>query len=281
MDRIVAPISVGNSGPQTANLQDALRLLLDRGVIRSLDPPNQPTAEELDKLGKGLAKERAQSVYGNATQRLVLYIQLQEGLGDGLGGEVEAKTAALLNRFLKKFGVLDEPPTNEFTVKGLITQANGKPAVGMEVRAFDRDLRTREQVGQMKVTGEDGRYEIGYSQTEFIRAEKGSADLIIRAEQQREGGIVFVESPTLFNAPPSATVDLTIPAEVLQPSPLFENIGLVLQPLLENLKVEELEEDKEHQDLSFLFGDTGFEKPTLARFVLAHRLAQQGIRAEF
>lgn len=33
MNRIVAPISVGNSGPQTANLQDALRLLLVRGVI--------------------------------------------------------------------------------------------------------------------------------------------------------------------------------------------------------------------------------------------------------
>ena len=45
--------------------------------------------------------------------------------------------------------------------------------------------------------------------------------------------------------------------------------------------MEELEEDGQHQDLSFLSGETGFEKDVLARFVMAHKLAQQGIQAEF
>ena len=42
-----------------------------------------------------------------------------------------------------------------------------------------------------------------------------------------------------------------------------------------------MEEDKEHQDLSFLSGETGFEKNVLGRFVLAYKLVQQGIQTEF
>jgi len=92
MQPVVAPIKIGDSGPQVANLQEALRLLLDREVIRTFDPPNSPTAEELSELGQQMSTERTQSTSGNSTQRLVLYVQLQEGLGDGLGGAVEEKT---------------------------------------------------------------------------------------------------------------------------------------------------------------------------------------------
>jgi hypothetical protein len=271
MDRLVAPLNPGDTGPQIANLQDALRLLLDRGVIRSLDPPNSPTAEELAKLGQRLSAEREQSIYGNATQRLVLYVQLQEGLGDGLGGEVETKTAALLNRFLKKLGVLDEPPTNEFTVKGVVTQANGEPAVGMEVRAFDRDLRTRGQVGQMNVTGEDGRYEIVYSQAEFIRAEKGSADLIIRAEQHREGFTAFVESHALFNAPAVAEVNLQLPDTTIKQSEFERHITTITPLLVEqgndgsDLPISELTD----KDVDFIVRESGIERQHLTWLIQA------------
>ena len=42
MQPIVSPINAGDSGPQVANLQDALRLLLDRGLIRSVESPRPP-----------------------------------------------------------------------------------------------------------------------------------------------------------------------------------------------------------------------------------------------
>ena len=57
--------------------------------------------------------------------------------------------------------------------------------------------------------------------------------------------------------------------------------GRRYEPLLNNLAVQKLEEDTQHQDLSFLSGETGFDKNVLARFVLAHKLAEQGIQAEF
>src|SRR2546425_9712510 len=114
---------------------------------------------------------------------------------------------------------------------------------------------------------------------QFRRAEKDSADLVVRAlsADARE----LVASPVLFNAPPSAEVDLTIPAEEAEPPTLFERIGVVLNPLVEDVKVADLEEDQQHQALPFLSGETGLTRDVLARFVLAHKLIQHGIQAEF
>lgn len=172
-------------------------------------------------------------------------------------------------------------PEDTFVVRGNVRDADGSLLGGVVVKAFDKDLRRKQWLGQA-TTNNTGEYEIRYSDQQFCRAEKGNADLVVKAVAA--DGSLLAASPVLFNAPPSATVDLTIPAEVLLPPTLFEKIGLALVPLLEGLKVEELEEDeedKEHQDLSFLSGETGFDKPTLARFVLAHKLAQQRIHADF
>ena len=79
MNRIIAPINLGETGPQVANLQDALVLLV-RDVIRPLDTPNRPTLEELQELTKSLVQERTQSLFGKATRQFVVYFQLQQGL---------------------------------------------------------------------------------------------------------------------------------------------------------------------------------------------------------
>ena len=169
-------------------------------------------------------------------------------------------------------------PTQQYVVQGTVRDASGKPLHNIVVRAYDQDLRRRQKLGEGS-SDREGRYRIAYSQSAFCKAEKDGADLVAVVFDAAD--VELSRSSVLFNAPSSATVDLTIPAEVLRPSPLFDKIGLVLEPLLDGLRVEELEEDNEHQDLSFLVGETGFEKPNLARFVLAHRLAPQGIRAEF
>ncbi len=165
-----------------------------------------------------------------------------------------------------------------FVVRGEVRDADGSLLAGVLVKAFDKDLRRKELLGEA-TTNKAGEYEIRYSDQQFRRAEKGSAYLVVKAFAA--DGSPLAASPVLFNAPPSANVDLTVPAEALQPPTLFERIGRALAPLLEGLRVEELEEDKEHQDLSFLSGETGFEKQTLARFVLAHKLAEHSLQPEF
>lgn len=171
-------------------------------------------------------------------------------------------------------------PEETFVVRGKVRDADGNPVAGAIVRAYNKDLRSEEEPqGEPTFTDKDGRYEIPYSADQFRRAKKLSADLVVKAFAA--DGLPPATSEVLYNAPPVAEVDLTISAEVLQPPTLFEKIGRELAPLLEGLRVEELEEDKQHQNLSFLSGKTGFEKNLLVRFVMAHKLAQHCIQAEF
>jgi hypothetical protein len=169
-------------------------------------------------------------------------------------------------------------PNKPREVKGTIRLADGSPAFGINVSAYDRDLRTEQLLGQSQ-TERDGSYRIQYSADAFTKAEAGSADLVVKAFAA--DGSLLTASGVLFNAPTSAVIDVTIPAGKRQPPSLFEKIGQNLKPLLNGLTVQELEEDPKHQDLSFLSGETGFDKAVLARFALAHRLAQRGLPAEF
>lgn len=165
-----------------------------------------------------------------------------------------------------------------FALGGTVRLADGSPAVGVKVSAFDRDLRTEQLLGQ-STTGRDGSYRIQYSGGAFAKAETGSADLVIKAFAADDS--LLAASPVLFNAPPSAEIDLTIRAEALLPPTLFEKVGQALAPLLGKLTVANLEEDARHQDISFLSGETGFERTVVARFVMAHKLAQPGLQPEF
>ena len=164
-----------------------------------------------------------------------------------------------------------EEPQDRFIVRGFVRQSDGAILPGMLVQAFDRDLRHEQSLGQTQ-TDKKGFYQIQYSAEQFRKQEKGSADLVVKASAIR--GPILVTSPIWFNAPPVAEIDLTVPDEVWQPPSLFEKIGQALEPLLEDLAVDKLEENQEHQDLTFLTGETGFAKATLARFVIAHKLSE-------
>lgn len=107
---VVQPgIKVGDFGAAPLNVGRVILELLDRGMIRSHDPPHRPTADELQKLRPLLLNEISDAVFGESLRWLVLYLQLQEGLGDGLGGAVEVETAALLNRLITS--LLGDAPT--------------------------------------------------------------------------------------------------------------------------------------------------------------------------
>jgi hypothetical protein len=163
-------------------------------------------------------------------------------------------------------------------VKGVVRFADGFPAIGITVAAFDRDLRNEQALGRSE-TDLKGAYAIDYHEGQFLRAERGSADLVVRALDAQ--GAVLVTSSVLFNAPEEAQIDLTIPAAQRMSPSLFERIETSLRPLLGDVAVAQLEEDPKHQDLAFLSGETGFASEALARFTLAHRLVALGIETEF
>jgi hypothetical protein len=268
------PLKSEMQGPTVADLQEALRLLLDRGAIRTLDSPNRPTAEELATLGQRLAEERAQSVYGKATQRLVLYVQLQEGLGDGLGGAVDEKTAARLNEILKRLGAFET--VEGYVVRGTVQDASGNAMPGVVVRASDRDLRRREPLGEAR-TNEGGNYEIRYAPKRAARAEAGGADLQIQVFDSDLLDRLLGESTVRFNAGSEATIDLTLAASAKRTSE-FETCLAKVMPLLQGqgagddmLSPSELTD----ADIAFIVDETGLNIDQLRLWALAAKESKE------
>ncbi len=282
----ILPIRRGAQGAAVANLQDALLFWLGK----------QTALPDADRraLEQGLAAERREQVYKDVTAKAVSVFQTQLASRFHLtaSGDVDLATAAALTLLLAELGAPvvapptpPQPPTpppepapSAFSVSGTVRLADGSAARGVGVAAVDRDLRSEQPLGRSR-TDNSGGYAIAYKAEQFGKSEGGSADLVVKA--LAEDGSLLVASPVLFNAPARAIVNLTIPANVRVPPTLFENIAAALPPLLDGIRIEQLEEDDKNQDLTFLSGETGFARRDLARFVLARLLAPQGIQAEF
>lgn len=271
MKPIIAPIKPGESGPQVTNLQEALFLLIDRQVIRAVDPPNYPTLEELQKLTQGLKDERAQSLFGEATRQLILHFQIQQGLADNLLGIVEDKTAAKLNEILKSLGVLDEEAV--FVVRGTVRDSNEKPLANVTVRAFDKDLRTEQLLGEAK-TDMSGHYQIRYTAEQFAPADvatNAAPDLFVRALSADD--LKLAESPRRFNAGREETIDLVIAAPALSEWVIISQavIPLLIGQGPEGKALPPWELNDE--DINFIVEETGLDREQVRLWVLAGKTA--------
>lgn len=269
MQPIVPSLNPGDTGSQVANLIEALLLLVERGVIRALDAPNRPTADELRELAAKAREEMSASAFGGATARLIACFQVQQGLGDNLRGQVEEKTAARMNELLKPLGAFDNGET--WIVRGTVT-AGGRPKAGITVEACDRDLRTRQLLGRT-VTGPDGRYVIEYTLADFQlgdRAERPSPWLIVAATAEAGEGVAtratFEKSKDVQR---EETVDLTFETA---PVSEWERIFAAVLPLLAgqgpdgtSLSAFEITAG----DIDFIVADTGLDPGRVRVWVLA------------
>ncbi len=137
MEKITAPLHLGDKNDAVANLQDTLSLLVERGTIK-LDPTERAT------LLDALRSERREQVYGATTQRLVILFRIQRRLNDL--DWVNNATVAVLNKLLGDWELLEE--MHPFVVSGSVTFSDGRAAVGYCVQAFDRDLRNEQLLGE-------------------------------------------------------------------------------------------------------------------------------------
>lgn len=270
MQLIVATIKPDASSPAVLNLQDALFALLDNKIIKSYDEPNRPTQDDLRKLAEQLQYEREQSNFGKATRQLLLYFQIQQGLGDNLKGIVEEKTAFCLNEILKKLGLLKE---TGFIVRGTVFFEGRRPDGDITVVAFDRDLRIQQKLDEAKLDTQDN-YRILYQAELSQVAEQGRADIVIEVHDRGEKVIAI--SDIVFNAPPDLVLNVTVLKKIVQISEYEQVIADVL-PLLKgqgpdcrDLTIDELTAD----DQSFIVNETGLMEEQISKLVFASQSAK-------
>src|SRR5215204_1204158 len=99
MNRIIFPLEAGGQGPEVADLQTALQLLLDRGAILRDDEGARR------ELSAELEGERDERDYGDATSKVVAIFQEERKLEQS--GNVDEPTVNLLIVLLRPWAMLD------------------------------------------------------------------------------------------------------------------------------------------------------------------------------
>ena len=157
--------------PKAGHLQVSLQLFADRTGIFA----NEGAART--KLSADLKRERDRKRYGSTTRELVSIFQEERQLE--CRGELDEPTANTLNRLLDELsGPEREEP--EFVAHARLCFSDRSAAAGTKVSAFDGDLRREQQLGQSR-TDKQSFNETHYSSRQFLEAEEGTADLIVKA----------------------------------------------------------------------------------------------------
>jgi hypothetical protein len=204
--------------------------------------------------------------FGVTTREAVLEFQKAAGLATT--GIVDEWTAAALAADVEELSATGRG----FLVYGRIQGGDG----ALTVRAFDRDLRSEELLGEVTVS--NGIYEIGFTAEQFSRAEKARADILVRVSNP--AGLPLAESSVFFNGPPVARVDLVIGDGAARGPSEYESLVAEITPLLQGLGVTDLVEDDTNQDVTFLAGETGEDPARIALLILSQRLKQRTLPAE-
>lgn len=133
MNKIISPLRPDMRGTTVADLQEGLKLLLDRGVMLRDDEGARR------ELSAALEREHAIQTYGGATRKLVGLFQDAHHL-DVRIGEVDQRTAAALNAALEDLGAFNAPPEiQKRVVAGRVVQEDQTAFKGTVVLFHDGD----------------------------------------------------------------------------------------------------------------------------------------------
>jgi hypothetical protein len=251
MKPVVAPITIDNQGAAVANLHMAL-----------------------DILGYTVyPAEKEKQVFGGATAELI--INLQKTYQLDTNGGVDEPTAALINKLLKEKGVLDDDLL--YTVRGYVQYAEGAEPAPQWVRAYDKDLRNEELLGEVQ-PDPYGHYVIRYSAEQFRRAEKKTADLRISVCDADRKEIV--SSSIVFNAGRDETINLALSQSL--PLSEYEYYMKELAAVLDGVALYELKDDgpPERNEFDFVAGDTGIPRQRITWLVQAALLERETATGE-
>ncbi len=207
--------------------------------------------------------------FGKMTRAAVEKFQKKQGIE--VSGVVEEETARRIN------AEVDARELKQFTVSGDVRYATGAPLPKVIVKAYDRDLRKESMLG-LAVLDTQGNYLITYNSDQFRKAEKDTADLIVRAFDKN--GNLLAESDTHFNVADNVKISLTVHTREEPKLTEYEKLVMDLTPLLEGQGTSFAGLTKE--DITFLYKDTENEITHIGFLAESARLSQRtNIPTEF
>ena len=148
-------------------------------------------------------------------------------------------------------------PPSQCQVSGRVSFIDGKAAVDVTLRAFDRDLGGDKEIGTA-VSDASGYYKIPYSSAQLSEPGKGAADLIVKAFDT--DGKPLLASEVHPGAPAMLTVDLAIAQSFAEPSQ-YERLRDAIGPRLRDTTLQDLTDD----NIQYLATVTGQDAKKIER----------------
>ena len=269
MNKIIFPLSQRMRGQKITDLQNALLLLLEWGLLLR---ENEDAQRELPQA---FTKEREKRYFGRTTAKLVSIFQKEHNLP--ATGEVDERTANALNEAVSHEE--ETPPEFQYLVRGQVLYRRGLPIPDLIVRAFHRELRKEIELGVGK-TNDIGNFEIYFNPNQIAALSEldRPPDLFVRvykAGRGRRNEEVLAESPTRFAARRVVKFRLFVDGGPEKTWSEYEQLAQEIKPYLGDLHIEALEEDEKHEDVTLLAGKMAQDPSRVAAFVAAHKLAAE------
>lgn len=257
MQSVVPSLKVGDQGAAVGDLQDALRLLVEKGkIVLAADLKK-------DQL-QTLSQERAVQRYGEAsTLLLVKRLQAQYGLPES--GEIDASSAKILNNLL---GSLDALDTAMYCVCGKITSPDRTLPAGLPVEILDKNIVSDEVVARTQ-TDATGGYKASFGNSAFRMRQKEQPDIQARV---RIGQATFV-SEMRYNASADETLDILLPANVAELPSEYESLTAAVRPHWRET-LSSLQESDTRSDITYLGNKTGWDARAVAMAALADKFSR-------
>ena len=263
MQSIIFPLQPGDR-PAIANLQDALQLFLDRGVI---------TEQPLRQL---LQSERATQVAQTATIGLIQIFQQQKLPGQPLESTsstsiIGERTAKAMNDILRNLGALEI-----IQIAGKISSPTSTAVGALFVTIVDKTIGEDILLATVR-TRSDGSYSLTLENT-WLQRGKTQPDLQARiftiSDNTTDQDLRFLAaSEVRYNASPSEILNVILPANTATALPaehttLLQNLATHFQG---NLR--DLQETDTRQDITYLANKSGWDARAVAIAALSDQFS--------
>ncbi|WP_221392089.1 neuraminidase-like domain-containing protein [Dyadobacter sp. NIV53] len=165
------------------------------------------------------------------------------------------------------------PRPIQFHISGVIHSEHDAPLSNVTVQVLYKDLRS-EKLLIATQTDAQGKYENFFNPTLVHVSESRPVDIFLKVFS---GRTLLGTSPVLYNVGPKIDYDFKIGGGAYTGKSEYERILEKVAPiaLANQVELGELVENEEHQDISFLAGETGETAEDITFLNLAHRLTKE------
>ena len=165
------------------------------------------------------------------------------------------------------------PVPTRYTISGNIYDEYNSPLASAYIKAYEVALRNEKLIASV-TTDTKGRYSLSFNGA-LVHTEYKAPDIYIAVLKQGESEIVG-KSSVYFNIKPETEINYRIGNATILPINEFDRLVTLLSPILtqSNLDFDQLEENNDNKDISFLSGETGIKSEKISFLNIAFTLSK-------